>query len=102
MRTLDQGACDSCGQKFGYYLIHSGFNDSQYAYCDRCGMTSVLNLYDKRLPNPLPCPPHGPICEAMEPLLSLCSCGWKLPSRRNPAMPSLSRAAFADCRRNLH
>ena len=43
-RELSVGECEHCHGQFGYYLIHSGFNDSNYAYCDFCGKTAVLSL----------------------------------------------------------
>lgn len=33
----DIGSCENCNQRFSYALIHNGFNDSAYAYCDTCG-----------------------------------------------------------------
>jgi hypothetical protein len=42
-RTHDIGDCEHCKKKFGYYLIHNGFNDSAYAYCDTCGSTALLD-----------------------------------------------------------
>jgi hypothetical protein len=75
MRKLDIGTCEHCSQTFGYYLIHSGFNDSSYAYCDTCGMTTILSSYDKRMPKlPSSCLPHSEICAEMESYLKPCEC----------------------------
>ena len=41
------GTCESCGHSFDYMLIHNGFNDSAFAYCDSCGMTA---LFDRGVP----------------------------------------------------
>jgi len=50
MRHKDLGTCDKCGKKFEYYLIHNGFNESAYAYCDKCGRTAILDYYSKLVP----------------------------------------------------
>ena len=72
MRTPDPGKCETCSNAFGYILIHSGFNDSQYAYCDHCGMTAILDHYSPKCPKPLPAEPYRTISETMEPLLQPC------------------------------
>jgi len=41
------GACESCGHQFRYDLIHNGFNDSAYGYCDLCGCTLLLSGWSK-------------------------------------------------------
>lgn len=37
------GECERCRSTFAYDLIHNGFADTAYAYCDRCGMTALLS-----------------------------------------------------------
>lgn len=41
-RTDGNGTCEECGRDFPYYLVHNGFNDSAYAYCEDCGQTALL------------------------------------------------------------
>jgi hypothetical protein len=79
------GSCEHCGYAFPYYLIHNGFNDSSFAYCERCGRLALLSrlelenglgrALDVLLPLPL---------EA-ERLLRPCDCGgafrWQAPAR---------------------
>jgi hypothetical protein len=42
-RKHETGHCEHCKKAFGYYLIHNGFNESSYAYCDSCGTTLLLD-----------------------------------------------------------
>ncbi|HEX9138089.1 MAG TPA: hypothetical protein VF905_14290, partial [Nitrospirota bacterium] len=42
-RASDKGRCENCGREFGYYLIHNGFNERCYAYCEDCGATAILD-----------------------------------------------------------
>jgi hypothetical protein len=70
----DAGICDRCSRPFRYRLIHNGFNDSSYAYCDSCCYTALLDHWTApkeiaRLDygiipadveqDLLPCPIHG-------------------------------------------
>jgi len=36
-------SCGHCGNTFRYRVINHGFNDSAYAYCNRCSFTVVLS-----------------------------------------------------------
>src|SRR5271169_833762 len=100
-REQDVGICDQCHKTFGYYLIHNGFNESWYAYCDRCGATAILSLYSPRtsklwLGKML----QGLIPPEIEPHLRPCSCGGRLIAAATPRCPhcdqSLSPVAAAD------
>jgi len=82
-RKNEIGKCDQCGESFGYYLIHNGFNDSSYAYCDSCGMTSLLNGY-KIPPIRVKLEPYQVITPEAEPFLRECSCGGKFRSGATP------------------
>jgi hypothetical protein len=44
-REQATGKCDKCSASFGYLLIHNGFNDSSYAYCDSCCYVALLDHY---------------------------------------------------------
>src|SRR5438552_3175373 len=37
------GSCENCGHTFQYRLVHNGFGDSAYAYCDKCSFTVLLS-----------------------------------------------------------
>lgn len=39
------GVCEHCKQRFEYYLIHNGFNESAYAYCAACSTTALLDRW---------------------------------------------------------
>jgi len=88
MREQSPGVCENCQEAFGYYLIHSGFNDSSYAYCDACGKAAVLSLLRAAQINSLP---KGPQCmefkeifSEWEQYLQPCACGARF---RKGAMP---------------
>ncbi|OGV59275.1 MAG: hypothetical protein A2283_22785 [Lentisphaerae bacterium RIFOXYA12_FULL_48_11] len=88
IREQSQGNCEHCGKTFPYHLIHSGFNDSTYAYCDTCGMTAILNGWSA---------PKGRhvalrkvntvIVPEDESLLSQCQCGGQFKSGAAPRCP---------------
>jgi hypothetical protein len=85
-RKNDIGKCDKCGKLFGYYLIHNGFNDSSYAYCDLCGATALLNLY--KFPKiGIQLEPYQVITPVIEPFLKKCSCGGEFRSGATPKCP---------------
>jgi hypothetical protein len=92
MRKNETGTCDNCGKHFGYYLIHSGFNNSFYAYCDRCGCTALLSAFDKRLQKPTA---HRPVLEEialeLERLLAHCRCGGQFRKGASPRCPHCTR-----------
>ncbi len=52
----DPGTCEHCGSKFAYNLLHNGFNDSAYAYCDRCGTLAILDGW--KIPTGIQCRIH--------------------------------------------
>jgi hypothetical protein len=88
MREPLPGQCEHCGKQFNYYLIHSGFNDSFYAYCAVCGMTAELSIYDQRMPkNYGGCPPFQEICEKLEPYIQPCACGGTFKKGAAPRCP---------------
>jgi hypothetical protein len=95
-RELSVGNCEKCHDQFGYYLIHSGFNDSVYAYCDLCGKTAILDLRDKRMPTLQNCPPHQEICSAIESYLCPCDCGGHFKQGAAPRCPRCGEALSAE------
>lgn len=81
-RENGRGSCSSCEKEFGYYLIHNGFNDSSYAYCDRCGETCLLSQWT--LPAGVEIKDYGVIPEEIEPLLKSCKCGGTFRKSASP------------------
>ena len=87
MRHKDLGTCDKCGKKFEYYLIHNGFNESAYAYCDKCGRTAILDYHSKLVPKGVEVG-YGQVIEpALEPLLRTCDCGGRFKASAAPRCP---------------
>jgi hypothetical protein len=85
---LDQGECEHCGSHFGYALIHNGFNDSAFAYCDSCGRTAILSAWFEGIPEEADFKPHGPVSLESEARLSPCECGGTFRSAAAPRCPS--------------
>ncbi|MFA5055768.1 MAG: hypothetical protein WC562_06315 [Dehalococcoidia bacterium] len=84
------GYCEICRKQFGYYMIHNGFNDSGYAYCDKCGQTCLLNLWHipKGIPEGIQKEIHvGLIPESAEAFLNPCACGGTFRREAYPRCP---------------
>ena len=95
-RTDGTGTCEQCHASFGYYLIHNGFNDTAFAYCDRCGLTAFVGGWDDRSkPTEAPLRIHGPITRDMEPWLEVCECGGHFRSDAAPRCPECQRPLSA-------
>ena len=93
-REDGKGKCMCCGKQFGYYLIHSGFNESAYAYCDQCGETCLLDLW--RLPSTVERMDQGIIPESLEPLLAPCKCGGAFRKEATPRCPNCNSNLSAE------
>lgn len=89
----DMGSCESCRAVFIYRLIHSGFNDSPFAYCDRCGMLALLALGS--MPRDLKTNEYGPVTTEMERRISPCPCGGKFRASASPRCPNCSKELSA-------
>ena len=87
-REDGRGLCSCCGKEFVYYLIHNGFNDSSYAYCDLCGETCLLNLWT--LPVGVEINDCGVIPDDIEPKLRPCKCGGAFRRSAAPRCPNCS------------
>jgi len=75
MFTLQKGDCEHCFRSFHYTLLHAGFGDCSYAYCDSCGMLATFNYSNSFLVNMPPITnPHQVIDRLWEPFLSPCDC----------------------------
>ena len=72
-----RGQCSACRATFAYQLIHNGFNDTAYAYCESCGSTALLSCWFPKIPPDSGLKVHGPISEEVEPLLLSCDCGGR-------------------------
>jgi hypothetical protein len=76
MFTLHKGDCEHCSRTFHYTLLHAGFGDYSYAYCDSCGMLATFNYSNGFLVTMPPVKvPHQVIDRAWEPFLAPCECG---------------------------
>jgi hypothetical protein len=87
MAHFDTGSCDSCGGKFQYRLVHNGFGDSAFAYCDACGSSALLSCWHDRIPAGAKLKVHGPINPEAEALLAPCACGGKFKASASPRCP---------------
>ena len=87
MRQDLVGICQECAHDFPYYLVHNGFNDSSYAYCDNCGLTAFLSAYGHH-PSGAPFEPFQKIGPGMEPFLQGCSCGGHFTAVATPRCPT--------------
>lgn len=83
----DKGRCEICSGQFTYFLVHNGFNDSAYAYCDRCGRTSILSGWHDGIPAGVQLKLHQAISETAEPYLEDCECGGKFKRKASPRCP---------------
>jgi hypothetical protein len=84
MRNI--GNCEHCHQSFNYKLIHNGFNDTAYVYCDMCGCTALVSAWSK-LPVGLPIRFHERIGQEAEPFLQRCGCGGRFRASAGPRCP---------------
>ena len=84
-RKHDIGDCEHCNKEFGYYLIHNGFNESSYAYCDACGLTALLDGW--KVPKSVHMVPHQMITPELEPHLAPCQCGGSFKAGASPRCP---------------
>jgi hypothetical protein len=91
-RDQSAGVCDICRGGFGYYLIHNGFNDSNYAYCDGCGCTALLSGYSSKIPSGASrlLVGYERINPVIEAFLRPCECGGHFTSTAGPRCPRCS------------
>lgn len=87
MAKIDAGVCEACLQTFNYSLIHNGFNDTAYAYCDKCGETIFVSGWSKDIPPAANLKVHGPMNPEAEALLAPCSCGGRFSASAAPRCP---------------
>lgn len=84
------GICENCHKSFSYKLIHNGFNESSYAYCDNCGKTAIFDSY--LVPNELKQiynnnSRHNAISEELEDFIMPCDCSGNYKHNASPRCP---------------
>ena len=89
------GVCDQCGSEFRYRLLHNGFGDSAYAYCDTCPFTVSLSGWGKEAQR-VKVRIHQRITPDVEPLLKPCPCGGKFSATADPKCPQCGHPLSAD------
>ncbi|MFH0732288.1 MAG: hypothetical protein V2A72_05140 [Candidatus Omnitrophota bacterium] len=87
------GYCDNCSKKFKFRLIHNGFNESSYAYCDKCGKTTFFYEHYLKIPNKckwffMRKERYEKINEKLEKFIKRCSCGGKFKKSAKPRCPN--------------
>jgi hypothetical protein len=85
--TEPVGTCSACESHFRYAIIHTGFADAAYAYCDTCGMTASLNGWAADIPPAAELKVHARITESVEPYLAPCECGGRFRATARPRCP---------------
>src|ERR1041384_1349194 len=88
------GTCEHCRRAFSYRLIHNGFNDSAFAYCDRCGCLAILSHWSK-WPKAI-IPGIGGIKPEIEMYLAPCSCGGRFRADAAPRCPHCHQILSAE------
>src|SRR6185436_18700846 len=96
MRRDGTGTCESCAHEFGYMLIHNGFNDTAFGYCDRCGMTAFFGAYSARTPKEIVVGFHGPMTSAAEKLADPYECGRHFRGTTAPRCPHCHETLSAE------
>jgi hypothetical protein len=95
--SQDRGECDQCRGGFSYQIIHNGFADTAYAYCDTCGMTAFVGGWDDTAkPAAAPVKIHGPIQAETEPWLQGCACGGRFRHDASPRCPHCNEPLSAE------
>jgi hypothetical protein len=90
------GVCESCRSYFQYVLIHNGFGDSAYAYCDECGKLCLLDCWYQEIPKSANVQWHKCIEPEIEPLLQPCSCGGHFKFGASPRCPTCHEKLSAE------
>src|ERR1700720_1205354 len=96
MADIDTGNCESCASHFQYELLHNGFGDTAYAYCERCGRTALLSCWYSNIPPEAHLKVHGPVNIEAESLLAPCECGGAFRAAGSPRCPKCHVALSAE------
>ncbi|MFA5094423.1 MAG: hypothetical protein WC512_04195 [Candidatus Omnitrophota bacterium] len=91
-------ACESCGKSISYRLVHNGFNESSYAYCDKCGKTAIFDT--SMVPNSLKelfykNSRHNVISKELEIYIMPCDCGGRYRYGASPRCPHCKKELSA-------
>jgi hypothetical protein len=78
----DKGKCEHCSAEFEYRIVHTGFNESGYAYCGMCGRTADLDGW--KFPKGTRARIHQAICREAEDDLEPCECGGRYQHGASP------------------
>jgi uncharacterized paraquat-inducible protein A len=97
----ETGVCEGCRLAFSYSLIHNGFGDTAYAYCDKCGTTVFVSGWRKDIPAAGKLRVHGPVNPEAEALLAPCQCGGNFRASAGPRCPHCERQLSAERKRCL-
>ena len=89
------GACSLCKTTFAIEIFHNGFGDTSYAYCDTCGITSILSGWNKKWPKGVKLT-QAEIVAEMEPYLKPCDCGGKFTKGNSPRCPMCKHPLSAE------
>ena len=95
-KDTNSGTCEHCSVGFHYRLIHNGFNDSAYAYCDRCGCTVTVDAWSSHHPASLRLQYHRPLLPEAEPFLKPCPCGGSFRAGASPRCPKCKQTLSAE------
>lgn len=95
-RSDGKATCERCGAHFDYFLVHNGFNDSAYAYCDTCGMTALLSGWAGNIPAHVDLRVHHPVTPEVEEHLRPCSCGGTFRAAGSPRCPNCQQPLSAE------
>jgi hypothetical protein len=101
MMDAHTGSCERCAHAFRFELVHCGFNDTSYAYCDDCGCVALIEPTAEKTPG---IPRHRSIEPDGEALLADCPCGGRFRSGATPRCPAcrasldaLRAARYIEC-----
>ena len=95
-RRDGEGMCETCNQAFGHMLVHNGFNDSAYAYCDRCGETALFSAWSPTVQKGMDVGFSGPLKQAAEALVRPCMCGGAFRGSAAPRCPHCGERLSAE------
>jgi hypothetical protein len=84
------GWCQQCGGTFQYRLVHNGFSNTAYAYCDHCSFTVLLSEWSEAARR-VPFRSQGRISPDLECLLKQCPCGGRFLASSDPKCPNCAR-----------
>ena len=85
MFKLHKGDCEHCCRIYHYTLLHAGFGDYSYAYCDLCGSLATFGYSNSFMMNlPTPQAQHQVVDASWEPHIADCACGGHFLSSASP------------------